>query len=274
MHTVRCRLSDALWHALQARHRATGESLEHIIRAALADHLQVDHSTLFQISSSAALVEGIYKGEVTVGALREHGDFGLGTFAELDGEMIVVDGRFYQVRSDGRAHEVDDRASTPFAVITHFVPEQRIGGVTCASLGELSTVVDRLRDSENAFYAIRVDGEFARLHTRAMCRTEEGVPLAEAAAHQPEFELRHVGGTMIGFWSPAYAKTLSIPGYHLHVLTSDRTAGGHVLDCAGTNLHVQVQRELDLRVSLPHSAEFLKADLTRDPTEDLDKAEH
>ena len=123
MHTVRCRLSDALWHALQARHRATGESIDHMARAALADYLQVDHSTLFQISSSAALVEGIYKGEVTVGALREHGNFGLGTFAELDGEMIVVDGRFYQVRSDGVAREVDDRASTPFAVVTRFAPK-------------------------------------------------------------------------------------------------------------------------------------------------------
>jgi acetolactate decarboxylase len=267
-------LSDALWHALQARHRATGESIEHIVRAALADHLQVDHSTLFQISSSAALVEGLYKGEVTVGALREHGDFGLGTFAELDGEMIVLDGRFFQVRSDGVAHEVDDGVSTPFAVVTHFVPERRLDGVACASLAELGRVVDGLRDSDNAFYAIRVDGEFERLHTRAMCRTEDGVPLAEAAAHQPEFELRGVGGTMIGFWSPAYAKTLAIPGYHLHVLTADRSAGGHVLDCAGTNLHIQLQRELDLRVSLPHSAEFLNADLTRDPAADLDKAEH
>jgi acetolactate decarboxylase len=267
-------LSDALWDALQARQRATGESVEHIVRAALADHLQVDHSTLFQISSSAALVEGIYKGEVTVGALREHGDFGLGTFAGLDGEMIALDGRFFQVRSDGVVREVDDRASTPFAVVTHFVPERRLDGVACASLAELTAVLDGLRDSDNAFYALRVDGEFERLHTRAMCRTEDGVPLAEAAAHQPEFELRGVGATMIGFWSPAYARTLSIPGYHLHVLTTDRRAGGHVLDCAARNLHVQIQRELDLRVSLPHSADFLNADLTRDPTADLDKAEH
>lgn len=274
MHTLRCRLSEALWHALQARRRTTGESIDHMVRAALADYLQVDHSTLFQISSSAALVEGIYKGEVTVGALREHGDFGLGTFAELDGEMIVVDGRFFQVRSDGVAHEVDDRASTPFAVVTRFVPERTIDGVACASLAELSAAADGLRDSDNAFYAIRVEGEFERLHTRAMCRTAEGVPLVEAAAHQPEFEIRRVRGTMIGFWSPAYARTLSVPGYHLHVLTADRTKGGHVLDCAGTGLSVQVQRELDLRVSLPQSAEFLAADLSRDPSQDLDRAEH
>jgi acetolactate decarboxylase len=274
MHSVHCRLSDPLWQALQARHRATGESIDHIVRVALADHLQVDHSTLFQISSSAALVEGIYKGEVTVGALREHGDFGLGTFADLDGEMIVVDGHFYQIRGDGVAREVDDRASTPFAVVTRFAPERRLDDLACGSLTELCAAIDALRDSENAFYAIRVDGEFERLHTRAMCRTAEGVPLVEAAAHQPEFEIRRVQATMIGFWSPAYARTLSVPGYHLHVLTADRTAGGHVLDCAGSHLRVQLQRELDLRVSLPHSAEFLRADLTRDPGADLDRAEH
>jgi acetolactate decarboxylase len=274
MHSLHCRLSNALWEALQARHRATGESIDHIVRAALADHLQVDHSTLFQISSSTALVEGIYKGEVTVGALRDHGDFGLGTFAELDGEMIVVDGRFYQIRSDGVAREVEDGASTPFAVVTRFAPERRLDDVACGSMAELYAAVDRIRDSDNAFYAIRVDGEFQRLHTRAMCRTAEGVPLVEAAAHQPEFEILGARATMIGFWSPAYARTLAVPGYHLHVLTADRAAGGHVLDCAGGSLRVQVQRELDLRVSLPHSAEFLRADLAGDPSADLDKAEH
>jgi acetolactate decarboxylase len=274
MQTLQCRVSDSLWHALQARQRATGESIDHLVRAALADYLQVDHSTLFQLSSSTALVEGISRGEVTVGALREHGDFGLGTFGNLDGEMVIVDGRFYQVRSDGIAREVDDLARTPFAVVTRFVPERTVDGVACASLAELAAAVDRLRDSDNAFYAIRVDGAFARLHTRAMCRTADGVPLVEAAAHQPEFELRHVAATMIGFWSPDYAKTLSIPGYHLHVLTADRAAGGHVLDCAGTALRIQLQRELDLRISLPHSAAFLNADLTQDPTSDLDAAEH
>jgi acetolactate decarboxylase len=274
MHLLRCHVSTALWRALEARHRATGESIDHIVRAALADYLQVDHSTLFQISSSTALVEGVYKGEVTVGALREHGDFGLGTFAGLDGEMIVLDGRFHQVRSDGVAREVDDAAQTPFAIVTHFVPDRALDGVACGSLAELRTVLDGLRDSSDVFYAIRVDGEFERLRTRAMCRTEDGVPLVEAAAHQPEFSLTHVQGTLVGFWSPEYAKTLSVPGYHLHVLTGDRRAGGHVLECRGRPLRIQIQRELDLRVSLPHSAEFLKADLTRDPTADLDKAEH
>jgi Alpha-acetolactate decarboxylase len=40
------------------------------------------------------------------GTLREHGDHGLGTFEQLDGEMVVLDGRCFQVRSDGSVHSV------------------------------------------------------------------------------------------------------------------------------------------------------------------------
>lgn len=270
---LRCRLSGALWDALRSRHRTTGESIPHMVRAALADYLQIQHSTLFQISSSVALVEGVYKGEITVGTLKQHGDLGLGTFEDLDGEMIVLDGRCYQVRSDGVAREAEDTARTPFAEVTRFVPDRTVADARCASLAELTSRLDALRDSDNVFYAIRVDGLFGRVHTRAMCRTEEGIPLVDAAAHQPEFTLVEIRGTLVGFWSPAYARTLTVPGYHLHFITDDRATGGHVLDCAGGGLHLQMQREIDLRLSLPESDEYLKADLTRDPSADLDRAE-
>ena len=34
----------------------------------------------------------------------------------LDGEMIALEGSFYQVKADGRAYEIDKRTRTPFAV--------------------------------------------------------------------------------------------------------------------------------------------------------------
>src|SRR5229473_4577974 len=90
MHELHCRLSDGLWQALQARAAASGDPIRHIVAAALAEHLKVEHRTLFQVSTSAALVQGVYQGAVRVGTLREHGDLGLGTFENLDGEMIIV----------------------------------------------------------------------------------------------------------------------------------------------------------------------------------------
>jgi acetolactate decarboxylase len=249
------------------------EPLAHIVSTALAEYLQVSHHTLYQVSTATALVEGIYQGAVRVGTLREHGDLGLGTFEQLDGEMVLVDGHCFQVRADGSVRECDDDALSPFAVVTRFAPEVAVTVAQCPDLSHLTAQFDGLRQSDNVFFALRVDGHFAYVHTRAMCKTAEGVPLVQAAAVQPEFELHEVAGTLVGFWTPVYAKTLNVPGYHLHFLSADRQGGGHLLQCRGANLRLQLQREGDYRIALPETEEFLKADLRRDPAADLAKAE-
>jgi acetolactate decarboxylase len=268
-----CRISGSLWRAIEERCWATGETVAHLVRAALADYLQIDHGTLFQVSTAGALVEGLYRGEVTVAALREHGDFGLGTFDGLDGEMVVVDGHFYQVRGDGTVREVEDGVRTPYAMVTRFPAGDAGTLADCGDLARLHGQLDRLRDSQNVFYAVRIDGAFDSVHTRSVQPTPEGVPLVAAASRQREFHLHKVRGTLVGFWSPGYLQSILVPGYHLHFLSDDRRSGGHLLGCAGRGLRARVRREADFRVSFPESASFLHADLTRNPAEDLDRAE-
>jgi acetolactate decarboxylase len=229
--------------------------------------------TLYQVSTATALVEGIYQGVVRVATLRHHGDLGLGTFADLDGEMVVVDGHFYQVRSDGSVREAEDDTLSPFAVITSFSPEPAITLEDCPDLTHLTARFDALRDSDNIFYALRVDGTFDYIHTRAMRRTKEGVPLVQAAAVQPEFEFHGISGTLVGFWTPEYAKSLNVPGYHLHFISADHTHGGHLLQCKGKNLCLRIQREGNYHIAFPETPDFLKADLRRDPTKALAQAE-
>ncbi|MGD9762778.1 MAG: acetolactate decarboxylase [Candidatus Binatia bacterium] len=266
-------ISPGLWRALLEHSRRTREPLAHIVSKALAEYLQISHHTLYQVSTAAALVEGIYQGAVRVGTLRQHGDLGLGTFENLDGEMVIVDGRFFQVRSDGSVRECGDDVLSPFAVITRFAPDAAVTMRRCPELSDLAARFDALRSSDNMFFSLRVDGQFEYVHTRAMCRTEEGVPLVQAAAIQPEFEFRNLSGTLVGFWTPHYAKTLSVPGYHLHFVSTDRKHGGHLLQCRGANLRLQIQREGDYRIALPETEDFLKADLRRDPAADLARAE-
>ena len=91
----------SLMDALLAHCEKTGEPLRHFVSRALSEALGLDHSTLFQVSTTGALVQGVYNEAVTVGGLRTHGDFGLGTFEGLDGEMVVLDGKFYQAHADG-----------------------------------------------------------------------------------------------------------------------------------------------------------------------------
>jgi len=49
---------------------------------------QENKDVLFQTSTIDALLEGVYDGEITYRELKQHGDFGIGTFNALDGEMV------------------------------------------------------------------------------------------------------------------------------------------------------------------------------------------
>jgi acetolactate decarboxylase len=272
MPNLSCDVSQSLMNALQTRAQRTGEPLDHIVMRALADHLEVQHATLFQVSTSGALVEGISQGVVTVGELKRHGDLGLGTFADLDGEMVVVDGHFWRVPGVGAIREAADSDLAPFAVVTSFHPERSLELASVVSIEDLLRQLDLLRNSNNLFFAARIDGRFSRMHTRAVCK-KAGASLVAAAANQAEFEFHEVAGTIVGFWTPEYARTVNIAGWHLHFLSEDRSGGGHVLDVAGRRLKAQVQHLDDFRMAIPESPEFLKADLTLDPGKALDKAE-
>src|SRR6516225_9922370 len=57
----------------------------------------------YQVATISSLLAGGYDGITTVGELLRHGNFGLGTFNGVDGEMMVLDGRVYRGNTDGRA---------------------------------------------------------------------------------------------------------------------------------------------------------------------------
>jgi acetolactate decarboxylase len=273
MPTLTCDISETLMRAIQARSQKTGEPVAHIVMSSLADTLEIDHATLFQVSTSTALVEGVYGGVVTIGELKQHGSFGLGTFDGLDGEMLALDGHFYRVLGDGTVRDAGDDARVPFAVVTEFRAEREFTLDRVESFDDLSAQLDRRRDTGNLFFGVRIDGYFTQIRTRALCKTASGVSLVDATAHQPEFVLTEVTGTAVGFWTPLYARTINVAGWHLHFVNDERTSGGHLLDCRGVDLRVQMQDLADIRIAMPETAAFLQADLSQDPSAELDLAE-
>jgi acetolactate decarboxylase len=273
MAVLTCEIPDGLSKALEARLSATRESVSRFVSRVLQRSLDKPVHTLFQVSTSRALVEGVYAEAVSSARLLQHGDFGLGTFDSLDGEMGILDGEMYQVRSDGVVRHVEENVGTPFATIITFSADEDVSLPGLKSFSELCEICDMYRKSENLFYAFRVDGAFTHVKTRAMRATGSGVSLKTAAAAQPEFQFENVSGTLVGFWSPAFAGAIDIPGYHFHFLSDDRTKGGHLLDCAAGSLRLRVQRVSDFHLSLPESEEFLRADLTLDLSRDLKAAE-
>ena len=155
-----------------------------------------------------------------------------------------------------------------------FAPEHGFDVHGVADLENLERACDPQRKSENLFYAMRLDGIFKTMHTRAVHPSAQGGGgLEDAAKQQAEFHFTDVEGTLVGLWSPVYARAFNIPKYHFHFLSRDRTQGGHVMDCAADSLRAGLQTLFEYHVRLPETGAFLTSDLTKDPAEALRKAE-
>ena len=229
------------------------------------------------------LVEGYYEQNITIGEVRTHGDFGLGTFNDLDGEMVVLDGLVYQVAADGTVSVVTDDILTPFACVTFYRPEtfEEINEADMISRGQVfpllyeafNSLLERLLPSPNMLYAIRIDGRFSHVRTRSVPKQENYRPLVEATKDQVVFDFYDIDGTLSGFYTPPFMPSLNAPGYHLHFISDDRRQGGHLLSCAVKSARIGMQHIPLLEVALPVTLDYLTADLSRDTRKDLQKAE-
>ena len=232
------------------------------------------HHTLFQTSTIDALLEGKYDGDVSFAELEDRGDLGLGTLDALDGEMIALEGSFYQVKADGRAYTIDKRTRTPFAVVTFFEPNLSRTLAAPMDFEAFRAYLDRLVSREASCYAIRLDGQFDYVKTRSVPRQRKPYPpLAEVVEHQPTFELHDVPGSLVGFRFPHYAQGLNVAGYHFHFITADRSAGGHVLEFQLTGGELHIDHEADLRLELPSGVGLPVPDSTAAKEEALDRIE-
>ena len=263
----------SLMAALDAEVTRTKGTASSVVTAALSQYLAIPVHTLFQVSISGALVAGVYDREVSVQSILQHGDFGLGTFANLDGEMVILDGRVYQVQGTGHVSEAAPDAGAPFAVVTRFSPQTDVETKPLGSFKDLEARCDECRNSGNIFYALRLHGCFGQVRTRAVNPPQPGTRLVDAAKAQSEFSFSDIDGTLVGLWSPGFSSAFSISGYHFHFLSKDRRHGGHLLDVEAGPLRLKVEALTDFHLALPESEAFLKADLSKNTAEELAYAE-
>jgi acetolactate decarboxylase len=224
--------------------------------------VQDDTETIYQASTIDALLAGVYEGNTPIAEVKKHGDLGLGTLDALDGEMIVVDGIVYQVKDDGSILVVPDTATTPFVVVTWFSPDITREITGPVNLTRLQTDLNTAFPSQNLFYAIRIDGVFSSVTARSVpAQNKPYPPLVEVVKNQSVFEYTDMRGTMVGFWSPAFVEGINVPGYHFHIISDDRTEGGHLLDCTIDHAVVQIDTTPKFFLSLPTDGDFLTLDL-------------
>ncbi|KAA9002703.1 acetolactate decarboxylase [Affinibrenneria salicis] len=246
-------------------HLHTNSCVDEIIKLVKDQQEQDAESVIYQTSLMSGLISGVYEGPTTMADLLKHGDFGIGTFNDLDGELVAMNSKIFQLRGDGSARAAHPEQKTPFAVMTFFRPTEEILFERQTDRASIHKKIDEIVGTDNLFCALRIDGKFGYVETRTVPRQERPYkPMLEAIAEQPTFHFEHRDGAIIGFRSPAYTQGINVAGYHEHFITDDRTGGGHVLDYQLEEGKVTFGVIAKLIIDLPQDSDFLSANLSPD----------
>lgn len=221
----------------------------------------------YQYSIVSALMDGVASKGVPISRVLAHGDMGLGTFAKMDGEMIVIDGKVYQMKADSSVHLVNPETTiTPFATVTRFRPSTSSRAEIADKKGFSSLLSKLLPGSKNHFTAIRMDGTFTIKVRTAGGQCYEREPMTAVAERQTTHDFKNIRGTMVGFRCPEYVMGVNVAGDHLHFISDDRERGGHVLEFETIGeVEVKLAKLSTFTVDLPtDDSEFDEANLVKD----------
>ena len=232
---------------------------------------------IYQVSLLQGLTHGDYYGSVTIAELKQHGDIGIGTFNQLNGELIMLDGEVYRAAGNGSVEVVSDTETTPFSVATFMDVDVRkhlkeIPDYTALER-KLSQIVSE--NGSNRFYMIRIDGMFREVNVRSVYAQEEPYKrLVEVLQHdQTFFDYENIEGTMVGLYCPPYMSALNAAGWHLHFISKDKTTGGHVPGLKIADAALTLDSIDAFQVRLPRNEIFAGLDLTVDQSADIEKIE-
>jgi acetolactate decarboxylase len=165
----------------------------------------------------------------------------MGTLNGLDGEMIALNGVFYQVPSTGIPRQVNSDELTPYATVTFFETTQTLQITTPTTYQQLTATINQSLPNHDVIYAIKVHGTYNSATTRSPQIQQPPYPnLTHALLTQSIFNLSNVEGTIVGFYFPNSMSGVDYAGYHLHFLTDDLTAGGHLLNCTISNATIEL----------------------------------
>lgn len=222
---------------------------------------------MYQISTLQALSMGYTRAVTTVEELMEHGDTGLGTFEDVNGEMIVCEGHCYRAAEDGTVTEAPADEGVPFASVAAF----NLGkSFELKSITDIESLKDQLDLAIEEWFGLNsihialIHGEFSRVSARSeLAFRSQHVSLKRILdVTQRSFEFDDVNGTLVCVYYPDYMDGINAPGWHLHFLSDDRTMGGHTFDVVLKRGTVYIQKLTGVEIHLPTEPAFDTYSLT------------
>lgn len=216
---------------------------------------------MYQVSTLQALALGYSRAVVTVGELLEQGDIGLGTFEDVNGEMIVVDGVCCRATEDGTVTVAPPEMGVPFAAVSRTVDARCFELASIDSISVLKTQLD-LKVEEgfglNSMHIVRIDGSFPLVRARSeSAYRSQHISLKEIlSTTQKDFHFENIRGTLVCVYFPDYMDGINAPGWHFHFLSEDKKRGGHVFELVMERGAVQLTKINRIEIQLPREAAF------------------
>ena len=233
---------------------------------------------LYQISTLQALALGYSRAVVSVEELLKEGDTGLGTFEDVNGEMILMQGHCYRADQDGNVTEVAPSTGVPFAAVAKLFGEQRFSLGRMPDLSSVRTELTRKIEERfglNSMHIVRIEGYFEKVDARSEAPyRSHHVSLKDMLSRtQKAFLFEEIRGSLVGVYFPDYMDGINMPGWHLHFLSEDRTKGGHVFDVCLREGTAYVDKISSITIDLPKEAAFDTYSLKQDLQEEIKSVE-
>jgi len=205
-----------------------------------------------------AFVNKVFKGNLTAGELKEKGNIGLGSYSQLDGELIMLDGVLYRATQDGAVTIAEDEDKIIYANATFFDNEKSFDLKDVANYESLREAINGNLKSKNVFHAFKIHGEFNSIKLGGLHKQEEPFEngLNVLIPNRPIFKGENVKGTMVGFFCPDFIGQINVAGYHLHFVSDDKKLAGHVMEFDAKSLQVQMDYMYEYQFVLPETEEY------------------
>ena len=233
---------------------------------------------MYQVSTLQALALGYSRAVITVEELLKEGDTGLGTFEDVNGEMIVMDGHCYRADQDGNVSLVPTGTGVPFAAVAKLYGEQEFILKDMPDITAVRTELTRKIEERfglNSMHVVRIDGVFEKVDARseAPYRSHHVTLKDMLGKTQKAFVFENIRGSLIGVYFPDYMDGINMPGWHLHFLSEDRLKGGHVFDVSVCEGAAKVDKISNIYINLPKEAAFDTYSLKQDLQDEIKSVE-
>ncbi|MHB8578667.1 MAG: acetolactate decarboxylase [Ignavibacteriaceae bacterium] len=220
---------------------------------------QRNYGTVFQSAPIISLMGGVMNDNFSVSKMKKMGDFGLGTFNGVDGEMIYLNGVVYRVNSEGIVNIPANSEKVPFVTELFFRADTVIDLNDTLNYSGLDNFIDEALPSKNAIFAVKVIGKFISIQARSEEKQSKPYSsLSDVLKHQTIFNFKNIEGTMVGFRFPLYMNELNAPGYHFHFLSENKNHGGHVLNLMTKHVKIEIEFVKNFKMRIPSSTDFKK----------------